>query len=123
MTMTESDLPRGLGYPDIPGHQKRYFNESKLTNAFTIDQIRKMPIWAYGTWHQYYVLFAATQGGTSIDEDGFLPEGMKCIFIDKHTGAIRIAWGHAAVYFIDSLREELPSQAMDGVPFDNLKIG
>lgn len=121
--MTESNLPRGLGYPDIPGHQKRYFDESKLTNEFTIDQIRKMPIWACDTWQQYYVLYTATQGGTSIDEDGFLPEGMKCIFIDKHTGVIRIACGHAAIYFIDELREQMPLRAMNEVPFDNLKIG
>ena len=114
----------GYGYGNIPEEQKERFDQSKLTDRFTIEEIRKMPIWAATIWNGYYVLYIATDGGTTIDEDGILPEGMECLFVNKKNGSIRIARSaRAAHYFIDELRRTMPTQAMRETPFDNLKIG
>ena len=83
-----------------------------------------MPIWAAGEWHGFYALYIATDSGTEIDEDGFLPEGMRCIFVNKNTGEMKVADAHGAVYFIPKLRgRDLPVGPLSEVPFDNLKIG
>ncbi len=119
------DVIRDTGYNMYnrdPKLQMKYFHKSISTTEFTLEEIRKMPIWAATIWNDYYVLFIATDGGTVIDEYGFLPEGMECIFVNRHNGSIRIASPTTARYYIPST-QFVNIKPLGEVPFDNLKIG
>ena len=112
-------------YPkDIEEAQKQIFDSAELTKEYSIEDIRKMPIWTAGIWKDYYVVQAGTEGGASIDEWGIYPDDVKSFFINRKDGSIRIATvSRAAPYFIESARKMMPTKAMDTVPYDNLKIG
>ncbi len=122
------NIPGGTGYryypKDIERAQKIIFESTVPTEEYTVEDIRKMPIWAAGIWKDYYVLHAATAGGTELDEDGIYPDGMKSFFVNRKNGSVRVATvPRAAPYFIESARQHIPTKAMPEVPFDNLKIG
>ena len=119
----------GTGYgramEDVPQYQKEYQKRLKPYNEHTLEQIRKMPIWAAAEWNGYYVLFVATDGGTEIDEDGILPEGMETLFVRKKDGAVLTVNSPSAFHYfvVPQYLMNVPASPLPEVPFDNLKIG
>lgn len=104
---------------DILIDQKRFFDEVEPTTEFSIEDVRRMPIWAAGIWNEYYALLVNINGETDYDEWGEYPQGMRFLLINKKDGGIRIGPPCYANTYIDSMK----ISPLDKVPFDNLKIG